>query len=133
MFNPLDNSTNQELFEKHPCIPKKSIGTVHASYINYHLSYLKSEVSITLRCWLCSTHYTVVRINNCYKNTSAIEVATMKIRMIFVTKGSHHMLPPNRHFSLSAKMNGTQRRPLVRKSMKNSLYILRYAKRHLLG
>ena len=28
-------------------------------------------------------------------------------------KGSHHMLPPNRHLSLSAKMNGTQRRILV--------------------
>ena len=28
-------------------------------------------------------------------------------------RGSHHMLSPNRHFSLSAKMNGTQRRTLV--------------------
>ena len=34
------------------------------------------------------------------------------------------MLSPNRHFSLSAKMNGTQ----TGKSMKNALYVLQYAK-----
>ena len=48
---------------------------MHPSYINYRL---KSEVSITLRCQLCSTRYTVVRINNCSKSTSAIKVATVK-------------------------------------------------------
>ena len=50
--------SNQELFKKHlcnPCIPKERKGTAHPSYINYHL---KSEVSITLCCQLCSTHYT---------------------------------------------------------------------------
>ena len=41
-----------------PCIPH--LKWHHApSYINYHL---KSEVSITLRCQLCSTHYTAFRI-----------------------------------------------------------------------
>ena len=39
---------------------------------------LKSEVSITLRCWLCSTHYTALRIKNCSKSASAIKVATTK-------------------------------------------------------
>ena len=39
---------------------------------------LKSEVSITLRCRLCSTCYTAVRIKNCSKSTSAIKIATMK-------------------------------------------------------
>ena len=34
----------------------------------------------------------------------------MENRMTFVMKGSHHILKPNQHFSLSAKMNGTQRR-----------------------
>jgi len=29
------------------------------------------------------------------------------------TKGSHHVQPPNQHFSLSAKMNGTQRKGLI--------------------
>ena len=60
MFNPLHNISNQELFEKHLCnprIPKERNGTAHPSYINYHL---KSEVSITLCCWLCSTCYTAV-------------------------------------------------------------------------
>ena len=32
-----------------------------------------------------------------------------KIRTISVTKGSYYVLSQNRHFSLSAKMNGTQR------------------------
>ena len=80
------------------------------SYINYHL---KSEVSITLRCRLCSTHYTAVRIKNFPKSTSAIRVATMKNTNDFRFEGGHHVLLPNRHFSLSVKMNDTQRRTLV--------------------
>ena len=36
-----------------------------------------------------------------------------KVQMISITKGSHHVLPPNWHFLLSAEMNGTQRRTLV--------------------
>ena len=36
-----------------------------------------------------------------------------QIRTISVMKGSHHVLPPNPHFLLSAKMNGTQWRTLV--------------------
>ena len=31
----------------------------------------------------------------------------------YACRGSHHVQPPNWHFSLSAKMNGTQRRILV--------------------
>ena len=50
-------------------------GATCPSYINYRL---KSEVSITLCCRLCSTRYTAVRIKNCLKSTSAIEIATMK-------------------------------------------------------
>ena len=38
-------------------------------YINYRL---KSEVSITLRCQLCSTRYTAFRIKNFPGNTSKI-------------------------------------------------------------
>ena len=112
MFNPLHSILNQELFEKHLCnsrIPKKRNGAVHPSYINY---CLKSEVSIMLCCRLCSTHYTTVRIKNCLKSTSAIKIATIKIQTFSVTKGSHHVLLPNQHFS-STKMNGTQRRALV--------------------
>jgi len=42
------------------------------------------------------------------------------------------MQPPNQRFLLSAKINGTQREG-TDKSTKNVLYVLRYAKRHLLG
>ena len=45
-----------------------------------------------------------------------------KIRTISITKGSHHVLPPNWHFSLSAKINGTQRRTLVSPWRMNCTY-----------
>ena len=47
------------------------------------------------------------------KSTSAIKIATMKIRTIPFSKGSHHVLAPKRHLSLSAKRMGHQRRTLV--------------------
>ena len=43
-------------------------------------------------------------------------------------KGNHHVLPPNQHFSLLAKMKED-----TGKSMKNALYVMRYAKRYLSG
>ena len=46
----------------------------HAPAINYHL---KSEVSITLHCQLCSTHYTALEIKKFSKSTLAINVATI--------------------------------------------------------
>ena len=45
------------------------------SYTNYRL---KTEVSIMLRCRLCSTRYTAVQIENRLKSTPAIKIATMK-------------------------------------------------------
>ena len=50
-------------------------GTARPSYINCHL---KSEVSITLHCQLCSTRYTVFRIKNCSKSTSTIHAYQKK-------------------------------------------------------
>ena len=67
---------------------------------------LQSEVSITLHCQLCSIRYIAVRIKNRSKSTSADKIATMKNTGDFCYEGK-------RHFSLSAKMNGTQRRALV--------------------
>ena len=78
MFNLLHSILNQELFKKHLCnphIPKERNGAACPSYINYRL---KSEISITFHCWLCSTRYTAVRIKNCLKSTPAIKIATMK-------------------------------------------------------
>ena len=72
MFNPLHNITNQELFEEHLCnlcIPHQMKEMALRIHINY---CLKSEVSITLRCWLFSILYTAVRIKNCLKSTPAI-------------------------------------------------------------
>ena len=57
--------------------------------VNYHL---KSGMSITHRCQLCSTRYTALQIKNCLKSTSAIKVPTMKKRTIFIMKESHHAL-----------------------------------------
>jgi len=90
---------------------------------------LKSEISITLHFQPCLICYTALWINNCLESSFIIKVTTMKNQMIFILKGTHHVLPPNQHVSLSAKMNDT----LVSKSMKNALYVLWYAKRHILG
>ena len=91
---------------------------------------MKSEVSTTLRCWLCSTRYTAIRIKNHLKSTSANKIATMKNTTISVTNGSHHVLSPIQHFAVSKDEWDTKED--TGKSMKNALHVLRYAKRHLL-
>ena len=95
----------------------------------YQLSSEKSSIHYTSLSAVFNPLYTAVRIKNCLKSTSAIKIATIKIRTVSIMKRNHHMLLPNQHFSLSAKMNGTQRRTL----QKDALYVLRYVKRHLLG
>jgi len=66
-------------------------GVTCPSYINHHL---KSKLSITFRCQLCSTHYKPVQLKNCSKSTFVIKVATMKnIDATSGMKGSHHMQP----------------------------------------
>jgi len=46
-------------------------------------------------------------------------------------KGSHHVVPPNQHFTVSKDEWNTKEG--TGKLMKNVLYILGYAKKHLLG
>ena len=132
MFNPLHSISNQELFEKHlynPCTPKERNSGTHPNYINYHL---KSEVSITLRCWLCSTRYTAVRIKNCLKSTSAIKIATMKNMDNFrYEEKPSRATAKSTPFAVSKDELDTKKD--TGKSMKNALYVLRYAKRHLSG
>ena len=95
--------------------------------INYHL---KSEVSITLRCQLCSTHYTALRIKNCLKSTSTIKEVTIKYTDDFRYKGKPSCTTAK--LTPFTKMNwDTKGGP--DKSMKNVLYVLRYAKRHVSG
>ena len=132
MFNPLRSTSIQELFEKHLCnsrIPKERNGAARPSFINYRL---KSEVSITLLCRLCSTRYTAVRIENCLKSIIAIKIATMKN-----TDDSHYEGKPSRAttkltlFAVSKDEWDTKED--TGKSMKNTMYVLWYAKRYLLG
>ena len=133
MFNALRSILNQELFKKHLCnprIPKEKNGTARPSYINYYC--LKSEVSITLCCGLCSIHCTAVRIKNCLKSTSAIKIATMKNMDDFCYKGK-----PSRATTISTLFVVSEdewdTKEDAGKSMKNALYELRYAKKHLSG
>ena len=103
-------------------------GATYPSYINYRL---KSEVSIMLCCRLCSTHYTV-RIENCSKSTSAIKTTTMKNTDDFRYKGKlSRAITKSTLFAVSKDEWGTKED--TGKSMKNALYVLRYAKKHLSG
>ena len=114
MFNLLRSISNQELFEKHLCNPRISKGMVsHApGYIdNYYR--LKSEVSVTLRCRLCLTCYTAVRINNCLKSASAIKIATMTNTDDFRYEGKPPCAIAKSTLFAVSMMNGTQRRTLV--------------------
>ena len=132
MFNPLHSISNQELFKKHlynPRIPKERNRAARPNHINYRL---KSEVSITLRCRLCSTHYTAVRIKNCLKSTSAIEIATMKNTDDFRFEGKPSRARAKSTPFLVSKDEWDTKED-TGKSMKNALHVQRYAKRHLSG
>ena len=90
------------------------------NFINYRL---KSEISITRHCRLCSTSYTAIRIKNCLKGTFAIKIATMKNMDNFRFKGK----PPCAHakstpFPVSKDEWDTKED--IGKPMKNALYIL---------
>ena len=132
MFNALHSISNQELFKKYLCnprIPKQRNGAMHPSYINY---CLKNEVSITLLCWLCSTCCTAVQIKNCLKSTSAIKIATMK-NMDNFCYGGKPSCATTKLTLFAVSKDEWDTKEDTGKSMKNALYVLRYAKRHLSG
>ena len=85
-----------------------------------------------LRCRLCSTRYTAVRIKNCLKSTSAIRMASMKNMDDFRYEGK-----PSRAIAkltlFAVSKDEWDTKEDTGKSMKNVLYVLRYAKRHLSG
>ena len=122
MFNPLRSILNQELFEKYlcnPCIPKERNGAARPSYINYRL---KSEVTITLRCRLCSTSYKAVQIKNCLKSTSDIKIATMTNMDDFRYEWKpSHAIVKSTLFAVSKDEWDTKED--TGKSMKNALYV----------
>ena len=125
----LHSISNQELFVKHLCNPRIPIERNRAAHLNHRL---KSEVSIMLHCWLCSTHYTAVRIKNCLKSTSTFKITTMKNTDDFLYEGK-----PSRAIAkltlFAVSKDEWDTKEGTGKSMKNALYILQYAKRHLLG
>ena len=104
-------------------------GAAHPSYINYRL---KSGISITLHCRLCSTRYTAVRIKNCLKSISAIKIATTTNTDDFRYKEKpSHAITKLTLFAVNKDEWNTKEES--GKSMENALYVLRYAKRHLSG
>ena len=118
------------MFEKHfcnPCILKERNGATRPSCIICHL---KSEVHITLHCRLCSTRYTAVQIKNCLKSTSTIKIATT-INM----DNFHYEEKPSCAIAKLTifTVSKDDTKEDTGKSMKNALYVLQYAKRHLLG
>ena len=85
-----------------------------------------------LRYWLCSTRYTAVQIKNCLKSPSAIKTATIKNTDDFRYEGK-----PSRAIAKSTLFavgkDEWDTKEDTGKSMKNALYVLWYAKRHLSG
>ena len=131
MFIPLHCSMNQEPFEKYVCNQSshygKYDGVTHPSFrpkLKYPLPFSVS--------YICSTRYTAIQIKNCFKSTSVIKVATMKIRQFLITQMKpSHATTKLTFFTVSKDEWNTKED--TDKSLKNALHILRYAKRHLSG
>ena len=66
-----------------------------------------------LRCRLCSTRYTAVRIKNCLKSTPAIKIATVKNMDDFHFEGKPSLARAKSTPFPVSKDDGTQRRTLV--------------------
>ena len=130
--DPLHSISNQELFVKHLCNPRIPIERNRAACPNYINYRLKSEVSIMLRYWLCSTHYTTARITNCLKSTSTFKIATMKNTDAFCYKRKPSCAIAKSTL-FAVRKDEWDTKEDTGKSMKNAFYILRYAKRHLSG
>ena len=99
------------------------------NFINYRL---KGEVSITLRCRLCSTCYTAIKNQELFEkhlcNQNSHYENTDDFRFEGKPSRAHTKLT---HFPVSKDEWDTKED--TGKSMKNALYVLRYAKRHLSG
>ena len=100
-----------------------------APVTNYHL---KNKASITLRCRLCSTRYTAVQIKNYSKSISAIKVVTMKNTDDFHYEGKPSCAAAKSTLFAVSKDEWDTKED-TSKSKKNTLYVLRYDKRHLSG
>jgi len=90
----------------------------------------RGSVFVTLCFQPSSTHYTAVQISSCSKSSFVIKIP--KIGMIFVTKGSHYM-PTTKSTLFTVSKDEWDTKEDTDRSMKNALYALQYAKRHLLS
>ena len=81
-----------------------------------------------LLCQLCSTCYTAVQIKNCLKSTSGIKVAAMKNTDDFRYAKEEAIM-----FYTTKSKEEWNTKEDTGNSIKNALYVLWYAKRHLLG
>ena len=111
-----------------PCILKEMVPR-DPVIINYHL---KNEVFIMLCCQLCSTCYTAVRIKNCSKSTPTIKIATMKNTDDFHCEGKPSRTTAKSTLFAVSKDEWDAKED-TGKSMKNALYVLWHAKRHVSG
>ena len=126
-------STHYAAFRIKNC--SKSTSAIHA-YLKkwchapqlYHNYRLKSEVSITLRCRLCSTSLFSSTNRELFEKRLCYQIATMTN-----TDDCHYEGKPSRAIATSTLFAVSKDEWDTSKSMKNSLYVLRYAKRHLSG
>ena len=120
--------SNQELFEKHLCNPHILKEMVpRPSYINYHL---KIEVSITFCCWLCSTPLHSSTNQELFEKHLCNQSINSIFYGQFPLQGKpSHAITKLTLFAVSKDEWDTKED--TGKSMKNALYVLWYAKRHL--
>jgi len=107
--------TNQELLEKYVCIKVATMKSADsAARPSYHLKLkyrypFRFSVSYSMFNSLHSILNQELFEKNLCNQVSHYE----KYEQFPSCNGSHHMQQPNERFSLSGKMNGTQRRTLV--------------------
>ena len=111
----------------HETKEKKMVLCVPA--VNYHL---KSEISITLRCQLCSCNLLHSITNQLFKKHLYNQVATMKNTDDFCYKGKLSCTASKSTLFAVSKDEWDTKED-TGKSMKNALYVLQYAKRHMFG
>ena len=122
--------SDHELIEKHlcnPCIQKERFGATHPSYISYHL---KSEVRINYASLSAmfnplhsSTNQELFKKHLCNQNSHYEKYGRFPLL--------RHTTAKSTLFAVSKDEWDTKED--TGKSMKNTLYVLRYSKRHFLG
>ena len=128
MFNPLHSISDVRKTPLQSMHTERN-GAAHTSYINYCLT---SEVSIRCVVGYVQPVTQQYEIRNCSKSISVIKTGTMKNTDNFGYEGKpSHVIVQSTLFAASKNEWDTKKD--TGKSMKNALYVLWYAKRHLSG